>query len=200
MKASAVLALSAVMAAGMLLPLGAAANPLPVATAMPGTPPATSAPPATSTPSASPASSTPAVAFGRRLDGFAVGQHKAPPSSRVTITIEATPDGMAPAATLTDYFPSAWTMVDAAGGLVSAVDGQTSWIAWPVGDLGSGQTASRSYVLASPSLTTPPTEFRFLSALSSSGGIANGDPWMVMVADPPCGTGQQPTCTPTACW
>lgn len=102
---------------------------------------------------------------------------------------------------LADCFPTAWGIGDAAGGTVTIVDSNTSKISWtvdatptstPVGGGGAAvdllpaeQTVSRSYVLTSPPLTKPPTEYFFLSEFTSQSGAAYGDPWTVAVADAP---------------
>ncbi len=159
--------------------LTATITPTATATATPtatGTPTATATATATATPVA--------VDFDRRLDGDRVGQHKAPPFGNVTIVVGVKPRAAVTKATLYDYFPSSWTVVDAGGGVVSDTGGGISRIEWNVGDLSAGQRVSKTYVLYTPQRTIPPTDYNFYSQLDYLGGATRGDDWRVIIADP----------------
>ncbi|MCK4405049.1 MAG: hypothetical protein KAV43_00900, partial [Hadesarchaea archaeon] len=131
------------------------------------------------------------VTFDRRLSGDRVGQHKAPPLSPVNMTITATVSSQVDNATLADYFPSNWIVTDANGGIVSIHDGNYNKIEWNVGAV--SDSVSRSYVIRSPQLTSPPTKYYFHSGLTYDEGSAVSGDWMVMVADPPDLGYNQPT-------
>jgi len=122
------------------------------------------------------------VEFDRSLSGDRVGQHKVPPLTSVTMTITATVSSQVENAILADYFPSDWTVVDANGGIVNIYDENYNKIEWNVGTV--GDFVSRSYVIRSPQLTSPPTKYYFRSELIYNGGDAMSDDWMVIVADP----------------
>jgi PGF-pre-PGF domain-containing protein len=122
------------------------------------------------------------VTFDRQLSGHKVGQHKAPPLSPVSMTITATVSNQVDNTVLADYFPSDWSVIDANGGIVSIYDGNYNRIEWDVGAV--SDSVSRSYVIRSPQLTSPPTKYYFHSELTYSGGSAVSDDWMVIVADP----------------
>ncbi|MEM2889746.1 MAG: hypothetical protein QW358_00140, partial [Candidatus Hadarchaeum sp.] len=122
------------------------------------------------------------VTFDRRLSGDRVGQHKAPPASPVNIQITASVSSTVENAVLIDYFPNEWAVLDANGGSVSAYDNQYNKIEWSVGTVDN--SVSRSYVLRSPQLTTPPTNYYFRSELTYVGGSAVSENWRVIVADP----------------
>ncbi|MQY68178.1 MAG: hypothetical protein GH150_02170, partial [Hadesarchaea archaeon] len=127
------------------------------------------------------------VTFDRRLSGDRVGQHKVPPLTPVNMTITVTVSSQVENAVLADYFPSDWTVTDANGGIVSVYDENYNKIEWNVGAV-SG-SVSRSYVVRSPQLTSPPTRYHFHSELTYQGGSEVGDDWRVIVADPAGGTG-----------
>ncbi|MBC7219761.1 MAG: hypothetical protein H5T49_06520, partial [Hadesarchaea archaeon] len=120
--------------------------------------------------------------FGRRLSGDRVGQHKVPPLSpiemEITVSVSSTVDN----AVIVDYFPKDWEVIDANGGSVSAHDEQYNKISWSIGTLNGSVT--RSYLLTSPQLTTPPTTYYFRTELISTGGSVLSDDWTVIVADP----------------
>ncbi|MEM3514751.1 MAG: hypothetical protein QW495_05450, partial [Candidatus Hadarchaeum sp.] len=122
------------------------------------------------------------VAFDRRLSGDRVGQHKVPPISPVNIQITASVSSTVENAVLVDYFPSDWMVLDANGGSVTTHDERYNKIEWSIGPI--TDSASVSYVLKSPQLTTPPTDYYFYSELRYSGGDAVGEGWRVIVADP----------------
>ncbi len=82
------------------------------------------------------------VTFDRLLSGDKVGQHKAPPLSQVAVEISVSSQESLFTAALADYFPVSWTVLDAGGGNVSAVDDKTSRIEWPIGNITAGETVT----------------------------------------------------------
>lgn len=124
------------------------------------------------------------VTFDRRLSGDKVGQHKAPPLGQVAVEISVSSQESLFTAALADYFPVSWTVLDAGGGNVSAVDDKTGRIEWPIGNITAGETVIRQYSLMTPQRTIPPTKYWHWSELSYGGGSASSDPWMVIVGDP----------------
>jgi len=122
------------------------------------------------------------VTFDRQLSGDRVGQHKAPPLTPVTMTITATVSSPIDDGILIDHFPNEWFVVDAKGGSVSVYDKNYNKIEWNVGAV--SDSVSKSYVVRSPQLTSPPTKYYFHSELTYGGGGATSDDWMVIVADP----------------
>ena len=123
------------------------------------------------------------VTFDRQLSGDRVGQHKAPPFAPVAMTITATVSSPIGNGVLIDYFPNEWSLIDAKGGAVSVHGENYNKIEWNVGAVSN--SVSKSYVVRSPQLTSPPTKYYFHSELTYGGGSAIGDDWMVVVADPP---------------
>ncbi len=121
--------------------------------------------------------------FDRQLSGDRVGQHKAPPFAPVTMTITATVSNPIDDGVLIDYFPNEWLMVDTGGGAVSVHDESYNKVEWNVGAV--SDSVSRSYVVKSPKLSSPPTKYYFRSELTYGGGSTTSDDWMVIVADPP---------------
>ncbi|HEX9015988.1 MAG TPA: cytochrome c3 family protein [Chloroflexota bacterium] len=170
------------------------ATPLPSATAT-----LTVTPTFTVTPTVTPTLIPLAVTFDRSLSGDRVGEHKVPPLSRITMTLTATLSASVAQGELVDYFPSEWGIADAAGGTVTDAGSNTSKISWKVdtttttaGGPGTAadsllldQTVSRSYVLISPPLTTPPTDYHFVTELLYPGGAVYANPYRVTVADAP---------------
>ena len=122
------------------------------------------------------------VAFDRGLSGDRVGQHTAPPLTPVITTITATVSGgQVDNATLIDYFPNSWTIIDANGGIISVYDETYSKIEWHVGTV-SGSVL-RTYVIRSPERTIPPTNYYFHSELIWDGGSETSADWMVTVEE-----------------
>ncbi len=121
--------------------------------------------------------------FDRRLSGPRTGQHKAPPEKNITVEVTATVQQAAVTATLVDLFPASWALVDSGGGDIAA-SGDPVRIAWSVGALAAGQSVTRTYVLASPVLQSPPASYDFTSSLETPLGTAQDSAWRVTVADP----------------
>ncbi|MDI6791778.1 MAG: right-handed parallel beta-helix repeat-containing protein, partial [bacterium] len=120
------------------------------------------------------------VTFDRQLSGDKVGQHKVPPTVPIDITVSAEVSSSVTSASLIDYFPEDWTILDAGGGTVDPV---ARTITWSVGDVTT--TVSRSYTIFSPERTTPSTKYYFHSELHFYNKCTEtSSDWMVIVADP----------------
>lgn len=118
------------------------------------------------------------IDFSRILDCQKCGQHKAPPLTDVNITISADFTGTTNGDILIDYFEKDWTVVDANGGKVESYDTAYNKISWTL--TADVNTVSRNYVIRSPALTIPPTDYNFQTELIG----VKSSLWQVKVADP----------------
>jgi uncharacterized repeat protein (TIGR01451 family) len=122
------------------------------------------------------------VQFERRLSGKKVGQHKVPPTSEIEITISAEFSSPLKDASLIDYFPQTWEIVNSQGGEVSPYNETHNQIVWEIGNI--DKNISKSYILQSPERTLPPTKYYFQTELAYGDKSAKSKQWTVTVADP----------------
>lgn len=125
------------------------------------------------------------VTFDRRLSGDKVGQHKVPPNSYIVTELAVSVEAGLAGVMLVDYFPLSWRVIFTGDGVVSVVDEERGKIEWAMGHAMTATTFTSDYILLSPERTLPPTKFEFVSELRHSKGSVTGDPWQVVVADPP---------------
>jgi len=125
------------------------------------------------------------ITFDRTLSGDKVGQHKAPPTTQVEMTIIAESSGEVTDAVLTDYLPKEWIVTDSKGGMISQYSHDYNQIVWQLGTITGKVT--KSYIVMSPPLIIPPVKYYFQTGLEYRGGFAKSDEWMVMVSDPVSG-------------
>ncbi|MCR4368566.1 MAG: hypothetical protein NUV67_01525, partial [archaeon] len=118
------------------------------------------------------------VTFDRGVDCPKCGQHKAPPSTEVTMTVTADSRKEVAGGVLTEYFPVDWQIADSQGGVVSGYNDYFMKIEWSVGTF-TGEV-SRTYTIMSPEKTTPPTDYDFFSSVDG----VESDYWTIKVADP----------------
>lgn len=124
------------------------------------------------------------VAFDRALKGDRVGQHKVPPTSKITVQISAKVSTALSKVTLVDHLPAGWSVADPKGGVVGPA-GSARTIRWDLGPVAAGGVVTASYDVQSPALTTPPTAYDFASELDWPSGTVQSDPWQVVVGDAP---------------
>jgi hypothetical protein len=125
--------------------------------------------------------------FRRTVSGPDVIGSRVPPERvlEMEVTVTATTDVSA----LVDYLPSSWTVADARGGAVTAVDVDTTRIAWQVNGANAGSPVTRTYTVASPPEESPPLSYPFWSAAEFSGEIAGGTDYILVSEPPPAPTG-----------
>jgi len=125
--------------------------------------------------------------FQRIVSGPDVIGSRVPPEQvlEMEVTVTATTDVSA----LVDYLPSSWTVADARGGAVTAVDADVTRIAWPVSGANAGSPVTRSYTVVSPPQESPPLSYPFWSAAEFSGEIAGGTDYILVSQPPPAPTG-----------
>ncbi|MFH1229843.1 MAG: LamG-like jellyroll fold domain-containing protein, partial [Candidatus Aenigmatarchaeota archaeon] len=109
--------------------------------------------------------------FDRRIDCHSCGQHNAPSSSEVNITISAvvSSDGV-----LADYYPIEWTVRNSGGGSFwnfNATHGKIEW--------GIDGDSTKWYVIESPYVEHP-TKYYFFSEFAGE----QSEPWLMMVSGP----------------
>ncbi len=108
--------------------------------------------------------------------------------TQVTFTITATVGGPITSTVLADYFPAEWTLINPSGGTITDTTSGRKRIAWPAGDLKAGDRISSTYVLQSPTMTSPPSTYDFQSEVAYNGSLAAKGPiWSVVVDDPAIG-------------
>jgi hypothetical protein len=117
------------------------------------------------------------ISFDRGLDCDKCGQHKAPPLAIVNMTVSASFDETFTDANFSDYFPNDWWVVDYNGGIMEAYNSSYNKISWHYDSIAG--RVSQWYLIVSPALTKPPTQYDFFSGLASQ----LSDPWNVMVSD-----------------
>ncbi|MFH1391427.1 MAG: hypothetical protein ABIH20_03910, partial [Candidatus Diapherotrites archaeon] len=117
------------------------------------------------------------ISFDRHLDCHRCGQHKAPPNTEINMTISVT-DANVNNTFFVDYFPVEWEIVDANNGLVESFDSEYNKISWEI--ISPTTEIEKSYVVKSPSLTSPPTKYSFYTEL----GAETSALWNIIVADP----------------
>jgi hypothetical protein len=125
--------------------------------------------------------------FQRTVSGPDVIGSRVPPEQvlEMGVTVTATADVSA----LVDYLPSSWAVADARGGTVTAVDADTTRIAWPVTGANAGSPVTRTYTVVSPPEESPPLSYPFWSAAEFSGEIAGGTDYILVSQPPPAPTG-----------
>ena len=119
------------------------------------------------------------VEFVRRLSGSKTGQHKAPPTSLIEMTLFITISSPLENVELVEFLPDGWSVANPGGGVVGG-GGHT--ITWELGAV-SG-SLSRSYKVFSPQKILPPTDYVFHSELRADTCSARSADWRVVVADP----------------
>jgi len=107
------------------------------------------------------------VDFTREPDCHKCGQHKAPPAADVLMKVGTSLNG-----TLRDYYPNSWTMVDTKGGNLGEYNSEYNFIEF----LNSNYV---EYIINSPQLTTPPTDYEFYTTLNDK----QSDYWTIKVSD-----------------
>jgi len=116
-----------------------------------------------------------AITFDRTLECKGCGQHKAPPTTNVNMTIYV--NGILESGTIIDYYPVDWSIIDSSGGLTSVYNSTFNKIEWNI----ENQTnVIKSYIIRSPQRTSPPTKYDFITEFNNIGS----DPWFVIVSDP----------------
>jgi len=122
--------------------------------------------------------------FNHSLVGIGVGDHKVSPSAEVHVQIGVTATTPFSSPVLTEIVPRAWTVLDAGGGKVTAVNSNTWGIAWTLGNLKQGDVVTKTYTLKSPLLSNPPAEYTFRSILGGYKYRVSSEPWSLLVIHP----------------
>jgi hypothetical protein len=120
--------------------------------------------------------------FERKVSGPDVVGSRVPPEQ--ALEMEVTVTATAAVSDLVDYLPSSWSVIDARGGTVTAMNADVTSIAWSVSGAEVGSPISRTYTVMSPPEQSPPVAYSFLSAAEFSGEIA-GEPDYILVSQPP---------------
>ena len=117
------------------------------------------------------------ITFDRDLNCQGCGQHKAPPSTNVNMTVSVSSDSSLENETLIDYFQVEWIIVDDYGGTVEGYNETYNKISWGIAT--NVTEVESSYIIQSPDLTTPPTKYYFFSSIENE----TSEPWQVIVSD-----------------
>jgi len=122
------------------------------------------------------------VTFERRMFGDRVDGKKIPANSPINMEITARVGSTVTGATLIDYFPKGWTVIDARGGTVSSYDKKYNKIEWSVGTVSDSVT--RSYVVESSKPTKVKSgKLSLKSELIYDGGSAFLEDWVEILVE-----------------
>ncbi len=102
----------------------------------------------------------------RNLDCHRCGMHKAPPLVNVKMNLLGV-------GTITEYYPSSWTLIDGGGATYSYYNEDYNRLQW------DNVVNNVTYIITSPQRTTPSTKYYFYLD-----EFIEDNKWMVIVADP----------------